>query len=127
MILRDSKTRLSSLKQLVGDFVSARNWKMFHNPKNLSMAITAEAAELMDLFKWVKDTESSETLKLPAMKRAMAGELADVIIYILAMATATGLDISEIVTKRLARDRRKYPVRKYKGQVRLVGRRDNPS
>ena len=61
--LQDEATTLRQLKQLVEEFVAARDWAQFHSPKNLAMAIGVEAGELMDLFRWHSEVDSRKVMK----------------------------------------------------------------
>lgn len=113
---RDNRTTVQELKSLVARFVREREWEQFHTPKNLSMGMAVEAAELMELFQW-HDAEGSVALmqRLRA-RRAAAEELADVVIYALAFANRTGIDLAGAIRSKLARNRRKYPVRRFRGR-----------
>ena len=109
----DSDTRLSELKAAVLAFAHEREWEVFHSPKNLSMALAAEAGELMEHFLW-DSSESSHRLK---DREAVADELADIIIYALEFANVTGLDLTEAIYKKMAKNARKYPVEKARGNA----------
>lgn len=112
----DQTTTVADLKRMVERFVRERDWEQFHTPKNLSMGMAVEAAELMELFQW-HDAEGSVALMRRARARREAGaEMADVLIYCLAFANRTGLDIADAVRAKLTRNRRKYPVRRYRGR-----------
>lgn len=101
---------------MVERFVRERDWNQFHTPKNLSMGMAVEAAELMELFQW-HDADGSAALMRQARARRAAGEeVADVMIYCLAFANRTGIDVAEAVRAKLAKNRRKYPVRTYRGR-----------
>ncbi len=67
-------------------FVNERKWKKFHTPKNLSMALAGEAAELMEIFQWLGQAESKNVMKNPTKARAVAHELADIFYYLLRLA-----------------------------------------
>lgn len=112
----DRTTTVAQLKTLIEKFVSQRDWKQFHTPKNLAMGMAVEAAELMDLFKWQAGPETVELVRRPAIRRAMREELADVVIYCLALANRAGIDVARAVRAKLAKNRRKYPARKYRGR-----------
>jgi len=109
----DKDARLSELKKKVAQFRDERNWRQFHNPKNLVMSIAVEAAELMELFQW-KSLEESEKVKedKEAYQKACE-ELADVVIYCLSLAEAMGIDISAAVEEKLAANGKKYPKEKF--------------
>ena len=88
-------------------FRDDRNWKQFHNPKDLAISISLEAAELLEVFQWSgADLECRD--KLDKIKE----ELADVVIYAVLMADTCGLDLDEIVREKVRRNEEKYPVEK---------------
>jgi NTP pyrophosphatase (non-canonical NTP hydrolase) len=110
----DPKTTVEQLRNLVHDFVAERDWSKFHSPKNLSMALTIEAGELMEHFQWITTDESRE---LDESARQAAGEeLADVICYALAIANELDLDVSKALTDKMVKNREKYPVEEIKGR-----------
>lgn len=107
----DRATSIQELKDTVQEFVRERDWERFHSPKNLSMALAAEAAELMEHFLWDTLEASEET----ARKEEVADELADILLYLLEFANMTGIDISEAVASKVKKNAEKYPVEKAKG------------
>ncbi len=113
--LSDSATTLAELKQRVLAFARERDWEQFHAPKNLSMALAAEAAELMEHFLWASAEESRAVALDPAKRARIAEELADVVIYALEFANATGLDVAANIEAKIAANARKYPVEKARG------------
>jgi dCTP diphosphatase len=114
--LTDSSTTVNELKSLVLAFARERDWEQFHAPKNLSMALAAEAGELMEHFLWATPEDSRAVANDPG-KRAMIGEeLADVVIYALEFANATGLDVAASIEAKMAANARKYPVDKSRGR-----------
>jgi NTP pyrophosphatase (non-canonical NTP hydrolase) len=114
--LSDSSTTLSQLKQRVLAFARERDWEQFHTPKNLSMALAAEAGELMEHFLWASPAESQAIAREPAKGAKIAEELADVVIYALEFANATDLDIAAAIEAKIAANARKYPVEKARGR-----------
>jgi NTP pyrophosphatase (non-canonical NTP hydrolase) len=114
--LTDSTTRISELKERVLAFVQERDWEQFHSPKNLSMALAAETAELMEHFLWATPEESKSVAKDPAKRSKIAEELADVVIYALEFANSTGLDVAASIESKIAANARKYPVEKARGR-----------
>ena len=115
--LTDSVTTLADLKARVLAFVRARDWEQFHTPKNLSMALAAEAGELMEHFLWTTP-EQSKTVAAAAAKRGkIADELRDVVIYALEFANITGLDVAAAIEKKMAANAQKYPVEKARGRA----------
>ena len=114
--MNDSSTTVADLRQMVGEFVSERSWEKFHSPKNISMAMSIEAAELMEHFQWITIDESCQ-MKSDIEKRAAIGEeLADVLCYGLAMANALRIDVSETMRSKMVKNREKYPVERYLGK-----------
>jgi dCTP diphosphatase len=114
--LSDSATTVSELRERVLAFVLERDWEQFHSPKNLSMALAAEAAELMEHFLWATPEESRAVAADPARRERIAEELADVVIYALEFANATGLDVAASIESKIAANARKYPVDKARGR-----------
>ena len=105
-----------SIKELTGkivEFRDARDWRQFHNPKDMAISISLEAAELLEVFQWSgADTDADTDKKREKIKE----ELADVLIYSLLMGNDLGLDISEIVINKLDANNRKYPAEKAYGK-----------
>lgn len=114
--MSDSQTTLSELRRLVNDFVDRRDWHQFHSPKNLSMSLAIEAAELMEHFQWLTAEQSRTVADSPQRLEAVADELADVLCYALAMANETGIDLSTAVRQKLAKNEQKYPADQYRGR-----------
>ena len=88
-------------------FRDDRDWKQFHNPKDLAISISLEAAELLEVFQWSADDVGCEK-KIDKIKE----ELADVVNYCILMADVCGLDLDEIVQAKIKRNNEKYPVEK---------------
>jgi dCTP diphosphatase len=114
----DSDTTLSALRQAVAAFVDARDWRPFHTPKNLSMSIAIEAAELMERFQWLTPDQAQQAVADSAQRAAVADELADVVIYCLSLSNALELDISSSVQDKLALNEDRYPAREFRGRFR---------
>ena len=114
---QDHEVKLQALKDAIQAFAAERDWEQFHTPKNLSMAIAAEAAELMEHFLWHEGKQSFEVLEDPAKHREIAGELADILIFSLEFANITGLDVATIIREKMKANAEKYPVEKAKGRA----------
>jgi NTP pyrophosphatase (non-canonical NTP hydrolase) len=113
----DSTTTLAELKSRVLAFARERDWEQFHAPKNLSMALAAEAGELMEHFLW-NTPEASRALVVDPVKRAkIAEELADVVIYALEFANVAQIDVAAAIEAKMAANSLKYPVEKAKGRA----------
>lgn len=112
----DKKTTIMELRKLVEQFVQERDWSKFHNPKNVSMALAGEAAELMEHFQWLNQEESCNSMKEDDFRGEVQDELADVIIYALAFANRNDIDLDTIIRKKMDKNRLKYPVGQFKGR-----------
>ncbi len=114
----DTQTTVGSLRQAVAAFVDARDWQPFHSPKNLSMSIAIEAAELMEHFQWLTTKESRDAVQEPGERAAVADELADIVIYCLSLSNALDLDISSAVMGKLQTNEHRYPADEFRGRFR---------
>ncbi len=112
----DKDTTIQDLKQIVEDFISARDWQQFHSPKNLSMALAIEAAELMEHFQWQTTEEAKQAMKDERVITEVSDELADILVYALAFANRNGIDISTAIRTKMVKNGRKYPAEKFKGR-----------
>jgi len=100
----DQDTTLHDLKERMAEFVRARDWEQFHTPKNLSMSIAIEAAELMEHFQWLTVEQIGE-------------ELADIVIYALSLSNFLRLDLADTVLRKMAKNEAKYPADQVKGKA----------
>ncbi|HYS72035.1 MAG TPA: nucleotide pyrophosphohydrolase [Thermoplasmata archaeon] len=109
----DVDTTVADLRKRVRAFVHARAWEPFHTPKDLAIALSVEASELVEPFLW-RDASA----RLSAEDRgSVSEELADVIIYGLSLANALDLDLSDAVLDKLRKDERKYPAKRFRGRA----------
>ncbi|MHC9539460.1 MAG: nucleotide pyrophosphohydrolase [Vulcanimicrobiota bacterium] len=105
----EKRNTIDYLIEEVGRFIDERQWSPYHNPKNLSMSISIEAAELMELFQWC-DLEGAWKLGSNNESRErIEEELADIVIYSLSLARALNIDVSLAVLSKLDKNRIKYP------------------
>ncbi len=114
----DGTTTVQQLKDVFGEFVSKRQWNQFHSPKNLVMSLAVEVAELMEHFLWMENAESEGVVNDPEQFEAVRDEIADVAGNILCLCNALGLDLSEAVRKKMAKNVVKYPAEKYQGRYK---------
>ena len=112
----DDTTTVAELKQLIADFVAERDWSQFHSPKNVSMALAIEAAELMEHFQWLTTEESRQLPNDTAKLAAVGEELADVVGYSLALANELGLDLASAIRAKMVKNAEKYPADQYRGR-----------
>ena len=114
--LTDDSTTFAELKSRVLAFARERDWEQFHAPKNLSMALAAEAGELMEHFLWSTSEASRMIARDPAKRQKIEEELADVVIYALEFANMTGINVAAVIETKMAANAKKYPVEKAKGR-----------
>ena len=101
---------MDKLKKVIDDFRDERDWRQFHNEKDLAISISLEVSELLELFQW---NSSEETVR--TKRSELEDELADVLIYSIMLASNLDLDIEEIILNKLKQNKQKYPVNKSKG------------
>ncbi len=106
---------LEDLRADVDRFVAERDWQQFHTPKNIAMALTVEASELLEHFQWLTP-EASERLS-EAQRAEVADEIADVQVYLLRLADLLGIDILEACARKMAKNRARYPAELARGRA----------
>ena len=112
----DHETTVGQLRDVVRDFVNERDWRQFHSPKNLSMSLAIEAAELMEHFQWLTIEQSRDVSDDEQAKAAAGEEVADVLCYTLALANELGLDLSQTLRAKMRKNRVKYPADEFRGR-----------
>ncbi|MFQ6088177.1 MAG: nucleotide pyrophosphohydrolase [Candidatus Methanofastidiosia archaeon] len=106
------KLTLDDLRGKVAEFRDERNWKRFHNPKDLAISISIEASELLELFQWKRNREISRKLGDSKFLEKVKSELADVLIYCLSLSDVLKIDLEEAVISKLEENKKRYPPRK---------------
>lgn len=96
-------------------FVKAREWETFHTPKNLSMALSGEAGELVEIFQWLTEEESRKVCKDKAKREMLCDELADIFFYLVRLSDKLEIDLEDAFWKKMKKNAKKYPVRLAKG------------
>jgi len=107
---------IAELTNHINTFRDERDWKQFHNPKDMALSISIEAAELMEQFQWKNDAECEEHLR--ANREAVADEMADVAIYLFELADLLEMDLGREMLRKLEKNAAKYPVEKARGSNR---------
>ncbi|MBL8879671.1 MAG: nucleotide pyrophosphohydrolase [Phycisphaerales bacterium] len=116
--MSDDTTTVAELRGLMARFVDERDWRQFHDAKNLSMSIAIEAAELMEHFQWVR-SDALHTVADDAVQRAaLSEEIADVGCYLLALCSALNIDLSAAISAKMAKNAVKYPAEEFRGKYR---------
>ena len=109
---------IRELQKKVIEFREARDWAQYHNPKDLAISLSLEAAELLEIFQW-KDAEEVEAIKKnDETREKVKEELGDIMIYALNICDAFVLDPTDVVSSKLKINEEKYPVEKAKGSAR---------
>ena len=99
-------------------FVKERKWNRFHTPKNLSMALAGEAAELMEIFQWLSQTESRNVMNDRAKAKAVAHELADVFYYLLRLSDVLDVNLEQAFREKMLHNQKKYPIKLARGNAK---------
>ena len=107
---------LDRLRDALRAFAAARDWERFHAPKNLAMALSVEAAELLEVFQWMSDADSRDLD--PAAREAASQEIADVLLYLIQLCDALGIDPIAAAERKMVANAEKYPVEKARGTSR---------
>lgn len=110
---KNSNLSLEDLQKIIVEFRDKRNWKQFHNPKDLALSLNLEAAEVLEHFQWKNNKELKEYLK--KNKGELGNEIIDVIYYCLLLAYETNIDLEKTFFKKMKINNKKYPVKKVKG------------
>lgn len=100
----------------IRQFAQERDWEQFHTPKNLAMALSVEASELVEIFQWMTPEQSAEVMS-GDKARAVQDEVADILTYLLRFADVTGIDLDAALTAKAADNERRYSVTDTKGSA----------
>lgn len=101
---------IDEIRTKLAAFAAARNWDQFHTPKNLSMALAAEAAELLEIFQWLTDEQSKGIVHNEKEMARIREEIADVMIYLIRLSDKLDVDIEKAVRDKIELNEKKYPV-----------------
>lgn len=104
---------LGQIQKKMANFAQEREWQQFHSPKNISMALTVESSELMEIFQWMseEDSKNPDTKTREKIKE----EVADVLLYTFRLADLLNINIEEVISKKMEKNARNYPIEKSKG------------
>ena len=112
--MSDTTTTIEALKNEVAKFIEDRDWQQFHSPKNVSMALASEVAELMDFFLWCDNAGSYEELE--KHRQEVEDEVADIAFALLCFCNQNNIDLSKALAHKQIEKARKYPIEKSKGR-----------
>jgi len=97
------------IRQKLRSFAAERDWEQFHNPKNLAMALSCEAAELMEIFQWLTHEESYALKESDEQMARVADEMADVALYLVRFADILGVDLEAAMLRKMDKNAERYP------------------
>ena len=103
------------IQRAADEFIKARDWDQFHSVKNLSMALSVEASELVEIFQWMKEEDSNLVANDSKLQLKVEEEIADIFMYLLRISTKSGIDIEKAVLSKIKKNEEKYPIDKSKG------------
>ena len=113
--MTDATTTLGELRALVSAFNAERDWGRYHSSRNVAMALSVEASELLELFLWCADEGPQPAVA--SREPSVEDEMADVLVCLLTLAEVRGVDLSEAVRRKVAKNAEKYPVHKARGRM----------
>ncbi|HNV46922.1 MAG TPA: nucleotide pyrophosphohydrolase [Candidatus Latescibacteria bacterium] len=108
----DESTPIANLKKMALEFRDARNWRQFHDLRNLATGLSIESAELQEIFLWKNDADIARIAQDESVMRRLREEMADIFIYLLYLSEATGIDLADAVADKIELNGKKYPVEK---------------
>ncbi len=104
---------METLKEEIKAFIQARDWEQYHAPKNLALALSVEAAEILEIFQW----KGNDQLLTEGEIESLRQEIGDVLVYLLELADKYGIDIIEAARDKMVLNEKKYPAEKVKGKA----------
>lgn len=111
--MNDTSITIADLKKIVDQFIAERDWRQFHTPKNMSMALAAEAGELLEHFLWATDADPHEPFE--KRREAIEDEVADIATCLLAFCAENKIDLAQSLERKMIKNREKYPLEKARG------------
>ena len=100
---------IKKIQQQLGQFADERNWDQFHNPKNLAMALSVEASELVEIFQWLTPEQSEEIMESSESEHVKE-EIADILIYLIRIADKLNVDLESSISEKIIKNRNKYQI-----------------
>ena len=113
----DSVPTLDELISLIRKFVEERNWEQYNKPAALAVSASIEMGELLELFQWKSDEDVLEAIKDREFNSALAGEIADVMVYLLRICDKVGIDPTTAIVEKMKQNSEKYPIDEWKGKA----------
>ena len=110
----EAMNQIKTLTKIINDFRDARDWRQFHNPKDLAISLSLEASEVLEHFQWKSPEEIKKYIK--ENKKAIAEELADVFYWVLLLSNDLDVDLEKAFVFKMQKNAKKYPIKKAKGK-----------
>ena len=107
---------IKNIQKQLSDFADERDWNQFHNPKNLAMALSVEASELVEIFQWLTPEQAEEIMSTNESEHVKE-EIADVMIYLIRLADKLNVDLEDAVADKIIKNGEKYPIDTSKGST----------
>ncbi|MET9696497.1 nucleotide pyrophosphohydrolase [Streptomyces sp. NPDC006529] len=102
---------MALLQRRLAAFAAARDWQPFHTPKNLAVALSVEASELVEIFQWLTPEQSQRVMEDPGTAHRVADEVADVLAYLLQFCEVLGVDVLDALAAKIERNERRFPLK----------------
>ena len=112
---KDNETSIHELKEKIKSFCEARDWDQFHNAKDLAIALSIEASELLEHFRWKNEQEVGALFEIPEKREKIEDEMADVLYFLVRLSQMYNIDLSESLNRKMEKNNKNYPVEKSKG------------
>ncbi len=116
--MKDQILNISQFQRQVAEFAKERDWEQFHTPKNLSMALSVEAGELVEIFQWLTPEQSLQVAHNEQLKERVGEELSDILTYLLRLAAIADIDLPQALHDKFVANAEKYPVEKARGNAK---------
>lgn len=107
---------MNTLRDALRKFAAERDWDQFHSPKNLAIALSVEASELLEHFQWLTEAQSGSLA--PGKREEVRDEMADVLLYLVRLADKLGVDLVDAAEKKIAKNAQKYPAAQVRGSMK---------
>lgn len=113
--------KLDAMTAQVRDFCDARDWRKYHTPKELAIGMATESSELLQLFRFISDERIAEMFEDAEQRQAIEDEVADILLFLLRLADLNGIDLPTVLSSKLKRNGKRYPVDASSNEYRKAG------
>lgn len=122
--MKDNETKIEEMKKMLRDFVEERDWEQFHTPKDLAIAVSVEAAEILEHFRFRNENELEGYLADEENKKELGYEMADVLSFLVRLSDVTGIDLAAALEEKMKKNSKRYPVETASGNGWMKIKRD---